>query len=179
MKLVIITGSHRPHSNSNALAAEFGRGAKEAGHEVFTFPSATKNVHPCIGCNVCNMDGPCIFKDDMGDLRQPLIDADVVLAATPMYYFGFSAQIQAVFDRFYAFNPHITKPKDCYLIVALCGSDPKTAEGIERQYEIMTDFLHWTMKGKLIATQLCPEKAAIADRQLMARAFDMGRKIGK
>lgn len=178
MKLVIITGSHRPGSNSSALAAEFGRGAKEAGHEVFTFHAATKNIHPCIGCNVCNMDGACIFKDDMSDLRQPLIDADAVLAATPMYYFGFSAQIQAVFDRFYSFNPHITKPKDCYLIVSLCGGDAKTAAGIEQQYEIMANFLHWNMKGKIIATQLCPEKAAIADAHLMATAYNMGKKIG-
>lgn len=176
MKLVTITGSHRAYSNSCALAAEFERGASEAGHEVYRFDAAHKRVHPCIGCDSCHMDGPCIFKDAMDELAPRLIAADAVLLATPMYYFGFSAQIKAVFDRFYFFNPKITAPKSCYLIVSLCGDDPKTADGIASEYEIMADFLKWRDKGRLIATQLCPPKA-VAGTEWLAKAYEMGKNL--
>lgn len=173
---MIITGSHRTYSNSRAIAEEFEKGAKAAGHEVYRFDSAHKKIHPCIGCDECNMNGPCIYKDDMDELRDHLVAADAVVLASPMYYFGFSAQLAAVIDRFYAFNPQITGKKKCFLIISLCGDDLGTAAGIEKQYEIIAKFLKWNDCGRIIAPKLCPENA-VANTVWLAKAYDMGKNL--
>ena len=64
MKILVLTGSPRKNGNSATLADNFIKGAEEAGHTVVRFDAAFKKVHPCIACNKCGMDGPCIFKDD-------------------------------------------------------------------------------------------------------------------
>ena len=107
MKIVVLTGSPRKNGNSAYLAEQFIKGAEEKGHEVFRFDCAFKQVEPCRACNRCGMDGPCIHNDDFQELSPHLIDADMVVFATPMYYFGVSAQMKRVIDRFYAINGQI------------------------------------------------------------------------
>lgn len=104
MKILVLTGSPRKNGNSKTLADNFIKGATEAGHEIVRFDAAQKDVHPCIACNSCGMNGPCVFKDDFEFVRKHIADADMVVFATPMYYFGFSAQLKTVIDRFYAIN---------------------------------------------------------------------------
>ena len=115
MKILVITGSPRKNGNSNTLAEHFIRGAEEAGHNVVRFDAAFKEVHPCIGCNQCGMNGECVFKDDFEFVRKHILDAGMVVFATPMYYFGISAQIKAVIDRFYGINGSIHVPKKAAL----------------------------------------------------------------
>ena len=91
MKIVVLTGSPRKNGNSAYLAEQFIKGAEEKGHEVFRFDCAFKQVEPCRACNRCGMDGPCIFNDDFQELRPHLIDADMVVFATPMYYLGWTS----------------------------------------------------------------------------------------
>lgn len=107
MKIVVLTGSPHKNGNSAYLADEFIKGAQEQGHEVFRFDCAFKHVEPCRACNRCGMNGDCILNDDFLQLRPRLIEADMVVFATPMYYFGISAQMKCVIDRFYAINGQI------------------------------------------------------------------------
>lgn len=130
MKIVIITGSHRPWSNSGILADYFQKGAEEAGHGVFRFDAGRKKVYGCIGCDRCGMNGPCIFDDDFTPLREPLVAADLVLFSSPMYYFGISSQIKTVIDRFYAIDQRIIGGKQACLIVTFWTTDQRRASGI-------------------------------------------------
>ena len=107
MKIVVLTGSPRRNGNSAYLAEQFIKGAQEKGHEIYRFDCAFKQVEPCRACNRCGMDGPCVIKDDFNELRPHLIAADMMVFATPMYYFGISAQMKRVIDRFYAINGQI------------------------------------------------------------------------
>ena len=107
MEIVVLTGSPRRNGNSAYLAERFVKGAQEKGHEVYRFDCAFKQVEPCRACNRCGMDGLCVIKDDFNELRPHLIAADMVVFATPMYYFGISAQMKRVIDRFYAINEQI------------------------------------------------------------------------
>ena len=75
MKILVLTGSPRKNGNSATLADSFIKGAKEAGHTVERFDAAFKKVHPCIACNSCGMDGPCVFKDDFEFVRRHIITA--------------------------------------------------------------------------------------------------------
>ena len=71
MKIVVLTGSPRKNGNTNHMADQFIKGAKEAGHDVFRFNCATSEVHPCLGCNHCGMDGPCVYDDDFTNILRP------------------------------------------------------------------------------------------------------------
>ena len=95
MKILVITGSPRKNGNSNTLAEHFIKGAQEAGHEVVRFDAAFKEVHPCIGCNRCGMDGPCVFKDDFEFIRKHIVDADLVAFAVLMMTYANTAASEA------------------------------------------------------------------------------------
>ncbi len=150
MKILVITGSPRKNGNSNTLAEHFIRGAMEAGHEVVRFDAAFKSVHPCIGCNKCNMNGECVFKDDFEFVRKNIIDSDLVVFATPMYYFGISAQIKAVIDRFYAINGQIHVPKKAVLIMTYANSSASEAQPIISHYQVLLKYLGWKDAGQII-----------------------------
>lgn len=151
MNIVILTGSHRPRSNSSILAEHFQRGAEEAGHTIFRFDAGHRKVHGCIGCDQCGMNGPCIFDDDFTPLREPLIDANMVLFSTPMYYFGMSSQLRAVIDRFYAIDQRIMGGKQASLIATFWTTDLGKASGIVERYRNMLAYLRWADRGILLA----------------------------
>ena len=102
MKIVVVTGSPHKAGTSALLADKFIEGAQSKGHEVFRFNAAFEDIHPCRGCDACGMNGPCVQKDAIEEkLIQKLVDCDMIVLVTPLYYFGFSAQLKTVIDRFY------------------------------------------------------------------------------
>ncbi len=177
MKILVLTGSPRKGGNSSTLADSFIKGAEEAGHQVVRFDAAFKDVHPCIGCNQCGMDGPCIFKDDFEFVRENIIDADVVVFATPMYYFGISAQLKAVIDRFYAINGKIHRPKKAVLLMTYANTNPSEAKPIDLHYETLINYLGWQDAGKIIASGVWPV-GAVKHTQYPQQAYELGKNIG-
>ncbi len=148
MKIVLITGSAHKTGTTAQMAAEFIRGAEEAGHEVFRFDSAFKKVHPCLACEHChNTEDGCVFKDDMQELNPELLAADVVAFVTPIYYYDMNAQIKAVIDRFYANDAALHKNKKAVLITAMADDSAKSAEGANVSFRNMAEFLEWEVAG--------------------------------
>ena len=177
MKILVLTGSPRKNGNSATLADNFIKGAEEAGHNVIRFDAAFKNVHPCIGCNKCGMDGPCIFKDDFEFVREHIVDADAVVFTTPMYYFGISAQLKAVIDRFYAINGKIHKPKKAVLLMTYANTAASEAEPIKKHYEVLLKYLGWQDAGQVIASGVWPV-GAINHTEYPKQAYELGKNIG-
>lgn len=98
-----------------------------------------------MACNRCGMDGDCVLKDDFSIVRPHLLEADMVVFVTPMYYFGFSAQIKSVIDRFYAINGRIKgAPKKTAFLMAYANSAYKDAEAIRVHYATLADYLGWS-----------------------------------
>ncbi len=176
MKILVITGSPRKNGNSNTLAEHFIKGAQEAGHEVVRFDAAFKEVHPCIGCNRCGMNGPCVFKDDFEFIRKHIVDADLVAFATPMYYFGISAQIKAVIDRFYAINGQIHVPKKAVLMMTYANTAASEAKPIISHYEVLLNYLGWTDAGQIIAPGVWPA-GAINHTDYPEQAYLLGKRV--
>jgi len=138
MKLTVITGSPHKKGTTALLADKFIEGAKEAGHEVIRFDAAFENVKPCLACEYCaSHDGECVHKDTMNDLSKQLVETELIVFVTPLYYFGMSAQIKAVIDRFHASNTKIVGNKKAMLLAAAYGADDWTMEGLEKMYESM------------------------------------------
>ena len=153
MKIVVLTGSPRKNGNSAYLAEQFIKGKEEKGHEVFRFDCAFKQVEPCRACNRCSMNGPCILNDDFQELRPKLIGADMVVFATPMYYFGISAQMKRVIDRFYAINGQIKgAPKKAAFLMTYADTSRKEAEPMLVHYHTLMDYLGWTSVGEVVAS---------------------------
>lgn len=176
MKILIITGSPRKNGNSNFLVDNFIKGATEKGHKIFRFDSAFKKVHPCIACNKCGMNGDCIFNDDFNYVRENLVDSDMVVFATPMYYFGISAQLKAVIDRFYAINGKIHIPKKTALIMTYADTEEKEAQPIKKHFETLINYLGWTNVGEIVASGVWTQ-GSVKNTKYPKMAYELGKNL--
>ena len=176
MKILVLTGSPRKEGNSNTIASQFIRGAREAGHEISRFDAAFKEVHPCSACNHCGMDGPCVFQDDFSFVREHIIPADVVAFATPMYYFGISAQLKTVIDRFYAINGKIHVRKRAVLMMTYANTAASEAAPIISHYDVLLKYLGWEDAGQIIVPGVWPEGAVNGTKYTEA-AYRLGKAI--
>ena len=176
MKILVLTGSPRKGGNSATLANYFTRGAKAAGHSVERFDAAFKKVHSCIACNTCGMNGPCVFKDDFEFVRKHIVDADCVVFATPMYYFGISSQLKAVIDRFYAINGSIHVRKKAVLLMTYANTAASEAVPIKSHYDVLLKYLGWTDAGQIIAPGVWPV-GAITHTEFPEKAYQLGKHI--
>lgn len=176
MKILVLTGSPRKGGNSSILADSFIKGAAESGHTVVRFDAAFKKVNPCTGCNHCGMNGPCIFNDDFNFVRDNITDAGAVVFASPMYYFGLSAQLKAVIDRFYAINGRIHVPKKAVLLMTYANTRPSQAAPIESHYEVLLDYLGWTDAGRVIAPGVW-QAGAVNRTDYPRQAYELGKNI--
>ncbi|WP_418216656.1 flavodoxin family protein [Bilophila wadsworthia] len=176
MNILVLTGSPRKNGNSNTLADHFIKGAEEAGHAVNRFDAAQKNVHACIACNSCGMNGPCVFKDDFETVRELIIPADLVAFATPMYYFGISTQLKAVIDRFYAINGDIHVSKKAVLLMTYANGSPREASPILAHYEVLLEYLGWQDAGRIVAPGVWPV-GAINGTPFPKQAYELGKRL--
>lgn len=177
MRILTIRGSPHRNGSSNMLADRFAEGAREAGHEVESFDAAHEKIVPCIACGRCGMDGPCVLKDRMEDLKDMIRGADMVVFVTPLYYFGMSAQLKAVVDRLYSFNGELTSMgKDCAMIVAQNNPDASICDALVDEYHRFTGYLAMNDRGVLVASG-CGTPEATSQSPFMEKAYGFGRSI--
>ncbi len=98
-KVLVISTSPRVRSNSHALAEEFARGAKDSGNEVELITLRDKNLKFCQGCLACVDTHRCVIRDDAPGITEKMHDADVIVWATPIYYYEMSGQMKTMIDR--------------------------------------------------------------------------------
>ena len=178
MKILVIESSPHKHGSSNLLAAEFRRGAEEAGHDVTVFHAGHTKLNPCLGCGACGMSGPCVQKDDMTVLREQLLDSDMAVFVTPLYYFGFSAQMKTVIDRFYSFNGQLTeKGLKTALIVAAWDSNSWTMQDVKTHYETLCRYLNFQNQGEILGVG-CGTVQMTKRTRFPQEAYAMGKRIG-
>lgn len=152
MKIVVLTGSPRKNGNSAHLANQFIKGAEEAGHEVFRFDCALQKVNYCTGCLACGYNGPCVIRDDFDLLSPHLVAADMIVFATPVYYYGISGQLKTVIDRFNAFNNHIKdKNKKSAFMTVCANASAVTTEPILHHYKALCGYLGFEDMGTVVA----------------------------
>lgn len=175
MNIVVIIGSPHRNGTSALLSDEFIRGAKEAGHRIYRFDAAFEEVHPCQGCDRCGMGSrPCIWKDGMTKLNPELLNADGVVLATPPYYFGFSAQIKTVIDRFYANSYAFTGRKKSALLATAWDANSWTMEALTAHYHTLTKYMHWKDAGMVLAVG-CGTRSDIERSQFPVQAYQLGK----
>ena len=151
MRIVILMGSPNKNGSTSLLAEEFARGAREAGHNVERIDAAHAAVHPCTGCIHCGYEGPCVQKDGVDAIRAKILSADMIVFATPLYYYGMSAQLKALLDRFCAFNSSIQKKRMRSALISVAwNSDDWTFEALMAHYQTLTRYLNLTDMGTVL-----------------------------
>ena len=179
MKILVLTGSPHKNGTSALLADEFIRGAKEGGHEVERFDAAFENVHPCIGCGKCGYGkAPCVFRDSMEKLHPLLVAADVIAFVTPIYYWGMSAQLKAVIDRFQVSVFSMQGRKKALLMTTSASGEKWVTDPIEAQFGAMLKFMDWRDGGRLLARG-CAARADIEASSFPLKAYEAGKRIGE
>jgi multimeric flavodoxin WrbA len=103
MKVIAFLGSPRVHGNTELLLDEAVRAVKEQGHDVTTFKLNHMRIEPCQDCGGCDNSGICIINDDMAEIYQAIREADRIILASPIFFFGLSAQSKAMIDRCQSF----------------------------------------------------------------------------
>lgn len=103
MKTVILFGSPHKRGNTRQLVDAFSETMKKTGHDVRLLNLNDMNVRPCQGCLMCAKEGKCRINDDMKDIRKYMLESDLLVYATPTYWWGPSSQLKLVIDRSIAF----------------------------------------------------------------------------
>ena len=98
-KVLVISSSPRKGGNSDLLCDEFIRGASDVGNEVEKIRLAEKNVGFCKACYACQKLGKCFQNDDANEIIEKMLSADVIVLATPVYFYSMDAQLKALIDR--------------------------------------------------------------------------------
>ena len=177
MNILMIESSPHKHGSSNLLASEWMRGATEAGHKVQIFDAARASLHPCIACDVCGMAGPCVHKDDMAQLQEALLASDMVVFVTPLYYFGMSAQLKTVIDRFYSFNGKLSaKRLKSALIAAAWDDEEWTMQDISAHYQTLCRYLNLQDQGMILGTG-CGTVSMTQASKFPALAYELGKSL--
>ena len=179
MKIIVLNGSPRKNGNTAQLVSAFTRGAEEAGNEVTAFFLDKMCIHGCKGCfgGGKDPDHPCVQRDDMEQIYSVYRTADVVVLASPLYYWTVSGQLKTAFDRLFAVaecdKDYRNPIKKCVLLMAAEGSG---YEETAYWYDRLMTHLGWESLGKV----LCGGVMAVGDvqgRQELDAAYQLGRSI--
>ncbi len=177
MNIVVLTGSPHKTGTSNTLVNEFIKGAEENGHTIKRFDTPFLNIHPCIGCDHCGMGGPCVFNDDMPNILDTILESDMIVFATPIYYFGFSAQIKSAIDRFYSRNGQIqSKHLKSVFIATAWNNDEQVMSGIKKHIDILIDYLNLNNVGMILAKGY-GYPGADTEKKYMKEAYNLGKTV--
>ena len=176
-KVLVISTSLRKNSNSEALADEFARGAKEAGHEVEKVSLTDKNIGFCRGCFACLKTGRCVIQDDAPDIVEKMHDAEVIAFATPIYYYEMSGQMKTLLDRANSLYDSDYAFGDIYLLSAAAedeaGVDRRAVNGLEGWIDC---FERAHLKGTVFAGGV-NETGDIKGHKSLAEAYEAGRNV--
>lgn len=178
MKIVVLMGSPNNDGSSAYLAESFIRGAQEQGHTVKRIDAAHVKVSPCAGYIACGYEGPCVQKDDMEKIKPEILDADMLVFATPLYYYGMSAQLKTLIDRFCAFNGSIQRKhmKSALLSVAW-NNDDWTFEALETHYRTLVKYLYLEDCGMVLGKG-CGTLPMTKQSQYPEQAYRLGEFWG-
>ena len=176
-KVLIISSSLRKNANSEQLAASFANGAKAAGHETEIISLRGKEITFCIGCFVCQKTKRCFMHDDADVIREKMLHADVLVFATPIYYYEMSGVLKTMLDRANPLYPSDYQFRDVYAIATAAENEEYVPQ---RAFSGIEGWVDCFDKAKLTGTLFCggvTDIGEISENAKLQEAFDMGKNI--
>lgn len=175
-KVLILSGSPRKDGNSDMLCNEFMRGAAESGNEVEKIRVSEKKIGYCTACYACRGTGVCAIKDDMAEVMQKIIDADVLVLASPVYFYSIDAQLKALIDRTVCRWTEV-KNKEFYYIMTAADSGMKSMETTLACFRGYADCVEGAKEMGVIYGTGVYDKGEILNKQQMQEAYEMGKGV--
>ncbi|HNY11703.1 MAG TPA: flavodoxin family protein [Candidatus Wallbacteria bacterium] len=176
-KILVISASPRKGGNSDLLCDQFIKGALETGHEAEKIFVKDKKINYCTGCGVChNGKKPCPQKDDMADILEKMISADVIVMATPVYFYTMNAQMKTLIDRVCSRYTEING-RDFYFIVAAADNSKPAMERTLEGFRGFTSCLNGAIEKGIIYGVGAWNPGEIKGSQAMAKAYEMGMHV--
>ena len=176
-KILILSGSPRKGGNSDLLCDAFLRGAKEAGNEVEKIRIAEKKIGYCSACYYCvQSGGVCAKKDDMTELLQKMIDADVIVLSSPVYFYSIDAQLKAVIDRTVARWTQV-KNKAFYYIVTCADDDRASQERTLECFRGYADCVEGAKEMGVVYGTGVHKPGEIKNTPAFTEAYQLGRSV--
>ena len=191
-KILIILGGGRKKGNTAQLVDAFMKGAMEAGHATELISLNQLQVNGCIGCNACRYGKPCVQKDDFNSLVPKILEADLLVFASPLYFWTISSKIKAFIERFYCIaqkddNPPLGRYEkypvhDCALLMTSADDFFWTFEQAVSYYQFtMVNNIGFHNKGMLLAGG-CGDtngRPGIGKTDHLMEAYEFGKRIYK
>ena len=176
-KVLILSGSPRKDGNSDILCNEFMRGALESGNEVEKIRVAEKKIGFCRACYYCRQsEGICAVKDDMAEVLQKMIDADVIVLASPVYFYSIDAQLKVLIDRTVARWLEV-HDKEFYYIATMADEEISSADTTIACFRGYADCVKGAKEMGVICGAGVYEKGEIKNTPFMAQAYEMGKSV--
>lgn len=177
-KVLIISTSLRGRSNSEILSRECEKGAKEAGHDVEFLSLKGKDIKFCIGCLRCQCKGGCVLKDDVPEIMEKVKNAEVIIYATPIYYYEMSGQMKTLLDRL---NPLFSTDyafRDIYMIATAAEDEETTFDKAYNGLQGWVDcFEKAELKGIVTGGGIGDAGDAMSHGDTMKKAYQLGQGL--
>lgn len=188
--ILVVQGGGRPNGNTAQLVTAFAKGAEKAKHQVEIISLNKIEVKGCIGCNECRFEKPCIQKDGFNSLVPKIKAADLIVFASPLYFWTFSARLKAFIERFYCIaqedaNPPIGRyekypVKDCALLMTAADDYFWTFEQAVSYYQFaLVSYIGFQDKGMVLAGG-CGDtngRPQIDKTDHWNKAFEFGQRV--
>lgn len=176
-KVLVISGSPRKDGNSDILCNEFIKGAQSSGHECEKIFLSDKNINYCTGCGVCNNTHKCVQKDDMAEILDKMINADIIVLATPVYFYSMDAQLKTLIDRTVPRYMEIRSKEFYYIITAADTSKANMQRTIEGLRGFTEDCLPGSVEKGILYGLGVWQKGEVLNTPLMEQAFNLGKNV--
>ncbi len=177
MKITVLFASPNAKGSTRILVDSFAEGASKAGYTVGVVDVAKCDIAPCTGCIACGYEGPCVQHDEMDTVREAILNADMLVFATPLYYYGMSAQLKCVVDRFCAFNSSLNRKhlKSALLSVAW-NVDDWTFEALVAHYQTLVRYCNFEDVGMVLGYG-CGSPAMTRRTNYPDEAYELGLSL--
>ena len=174
-KVLIISTSLRGGSNSEILAKECEKGALAAGHDVELVSLKGKEIKFCIGCLACQTKGACVLKDDVAEIMEKVLAAEVIVYATPIYYYEMSGQMKTLLDRLNPMYPMDYAFREIYMIATAAEAEESAFEKAYNGLQGWVDcFEKAELKGIVTGGGIGNANDAGNHADAMQKAYELG-----
>jgi multimeric flavodoxin WrbA len=177
MNILILSGSPRKGGNTDLLVEAFVKGASQK-HHVEVVSVHDYKVNPCMGCNACfkNETHACVQKDDMPLIYEKMAIADMLVIASPVYFYSICAQLKALIDRTVVVYPNLTNKK-FYFILTMADTNRKMFEGSLAALRGFLECYEGSKECGMVCASGVYEKGTVKDKKFMAAARKLGAKV--
>lgn len=175
-KVLVLSASSRKGGNSDLLCDQFALGANEAGNQTEKIFLRDNKIGYCTGCESCYTSHNCVQKDDMAEILEKMINAEVIVMATPVYFYTMNAQMKTLIDRTVPKYQEITG-KEFYFIVAAADSSEQAMERTLDGFRGFTFCLDDAQEKGVIYGIGAWHKGDIKGSAAMKQAFEMGKNV--